>query len=45
MYEHTFDDGTGWNLDDMEKLSDYVQGLLESFLIENDPTTPIHEID
>ena len=35
MYEHTSDDGTGWSLDNMKKLSDYVQRLLESFLEEN----------
>ena len=36
MYEHTFDDGTGWSLANMRKLSDYVQRLLESFLEENE---------
>jgi len=32
MYEHTYDDGRGWSLDDMESLSGYVQGLMNKFL-------------
>ena len=40
MYEHTIDDGTGWSLDNMKLLSDYVQRLLESFLEVNDPDVP-----
>lgn len=32
MYEHTYDDGRGWPLDDMESLSKYIQGLMNKFL-------------
>ena len=38
MYEHTRDDGTGWSLNDMQRLSDYVQTLVNSFLAENTRT-------
>lgn len=35
MYEHTYDDGTGWRLEDMQGLSEYVQYLTEEFLRQN----------
>ena len=35
MYEHTFDDGRGWQLVDMQRLSEYVQSLTEVFLSQN----------
>lgn len=37
MYEHTFDDGRGWQLEDMQRLSRYVQKLMEDFLSQNTP--------
>ena len=35
MYEHTYDDGRGWPLDDMKRLSKYVRGLMDKFLGQN----------
>ncbi len=35
MYEHTFDDGRGWQLEDMQRLSQYVKSLTEDFLRQN----------
>lgn len=32
MYEHTYDDGRGWPVRDMEQLSMYVRDLMEKFL-------------
>lgn len=37
MYEHTFDDGRGWQLEDMQSLSRHVQRLTEDFLQQNSP--------
>ena len=41
MYEHTSNTGAGWSLSDMEKLSNYVKGLLDSFLSEGTESTAL----
>ena len=41
MYDHTSDIGSGWSLSDMEKLSNYVKGLLDSFLSEGTESTAL----
>ena len=35
MYEHTFDDGRGWQLEDMQRLSEYVKCIMEDFLSQS----------